>query len=520
MVTQKKPNERPWWTSTVLWLVLALVTTIPFLIVAIPPLPDLPNHTARYYILLNIDHSPFLQMYYGVHWQFIGNLGVDIIVRVIGPVLGAERAAHLIVSIIPPLTVAGIYSLSRALNDQVAPSALVALPFAYNWPLNAGFVNFSLSAALALLVLAFWIRMRAWGFVVRLLIFAPLGFATWIAHVAGWGLLGLGVFGFEVTRAYQLRGLNLRSLLGAALATFPFALMIFFILLWRSEIPSTMNASSAYEILLHKFISLVSLLREYYELWDVSCTLLFLALVVAIYFAGGRRIVVASMLIAILYALAFALCPSDLFNGAFADRRLLPYAAIFVPLSVGVADQVLMNERQRRALSFVAMGALVFFAARLAVTTIAWERSDRLYNQHLALLEQIPHHSRVFGLMVESCDQMWPRIGRLDHLQQFALVRRESVINGLFQGIGLNQVDARYRKLNGFDSNMLTLVHSNTCPVPYITETLQTAIARFPRDRFDYVWLLASDPLPNFDSRGLRLIGLSGNDRLYQIAAE
>ena len=69
----------------------------------------------------------------------------------------------------------------------------MALPLAYNWPLNMGFVNFSLSAAMALLIFALWVRLRAWGFFARLLIFAPLSFATWVAHLAGWGLLGLAV---------------------------------------------------------------------------------------------------------------------------------------------------------------------------------------------------------------------------------------------------------------------------------------------------------------------------------------
>ena len=246
-----------WWTSPLLWLVLALATTIPFFIVHIPPLTDLPNHMARYYVFLNIDDLPFLRDYYSVRWYFIGNLGVDIIVRMIGPVLGVELATRVAVGIIPALTVAGIYSVSRALNRHVAPSALVALPLAYNWPLNTGFVNFSLSAAMALLVLALWIQMRAWGFVVRALVFAPLGFATWVAHTAGWGLLGLAVFGFEVGRAYQQqRGVNPRSFLEAALATFPFALMILFTLLWRNGTSSVTGIAFAPDILWSKFISL------------------------------------------------------------------------------------------------------------------------------------------------------------------------------------------------------------------------------------------------------------------------
>jgi len=511
-------GERQWWTSPGLWVVIALATTIPFFVANIPPLTDLPNHTARYYVFLNIDRSPFLQANYEVHWRLIGNLGTDIIVRVIGPMLGAELATRIAVGIIPPLTVAGIYSVSRALNGKVTPSALLAVPLVYNWPFYTGFSNFTLSGAMALLVLAFWVRLRDLGFLARILIFTPLSFATWVAHTAGWGLLGLAVFGFELARAYQLRGLNLRSLLGAALSTFPFALMILFTLLWRSGTSMGVGALFASDILSSKFASLASIFREEYVLWDVACTVLFFALIIAMYLAGGKRVVATAGVIAILYALAFAICPEILFGSSFADRRLLPFAAMFVPLSVGVADQVLANEQRRRILSLVAIGAMALFAARLAVTTTVWEKSDRSLDEHLVLLQQIPRQSRVFGLVVNPCDKSWSRAGRPDSLQQFALIRRESVINGFFQASGLNQVHVRYDYQDDvFDQNMPATVHSEVCPVPYELETLQSAITGFPRDKFDYVWLLALNPLPTFDERGLRLIGSNGNDRLYQI---
>ena len=107
----------------------------------------------------------------------------------------------------------------------------------------------------------------------------------------------------------------------------------------------------------------------------------------------------------------------------------------------------------------------------------------------------------------------------MNSLQQFALIRRESFVNGLFHFSGFN-LAVGYRKLDGSNATMLAKVRSDACPVSYLPETLQTAIARFPRNRFDYVWLLALDPLPTFDTRGLRLIGSSGNDRLYQTTAQ
>jgi hypothetical protein len=211
-----------WWASPLLWFVLSIAATIPFWTVRIAPLTDLPNHIARYFIFLNVDRIPFLANYYGVHWHLIGNLGVDVLVRLIGPTFGAEASATVVVALIPALTIGGIYAVTRALNGQITPSALIAIPLVYNWPFISGFVNFSLAAAMALLVFAAWIRLRKLSFFARFLIFVPLSFATWVAHVAGWGLLGLAVLGFELTKVHPKRFLNLNWLI-AALNTMPFA---------------------------------------------------------------------------------------------------------------------------------------------------------------------------------------------------------------------------------------------------------------------------------------------------------
>jgi hypothetical protein len=506
--------RRLWWRSPVLWFALCLASLIPFLVVGMPPLTDLPNHIARYYILLNIAHSPFLSEYFSVHWQLIGNLGGDLLVEAIGRFLGADSGAKVVMALIPPLTIAGIYAVSRAVNGQVAPSALMSTPLAYNWPLTSGFVNFNLSAAMALLVLALWIRLRGRSFLARLVIFSPLSFATWVAHVAGWGLLGLAVLGFELARSYQISRVNIRTLALAAFETFPFALTFLLTVVWRTESEEPIGVAFGSDILYKKFVSIVTLFREHYQSWDVACSVLFLVLTIWMFVAGGRKIMTAAAAVAVCYGLAFVAFPEGLFAGTNVDRRLLPYAAMFVPLSIGVADGVLENERRRRLLSVVAIAAVVFFGARVTVTAIAWNQLDRSLESHLKLLEGIPRHSRVFALALEECEKPWSR-SRLDHLQQLAIPRTESLINGLFTG--LNEVQYREKSTGGFDWNMFAAVDTESCQVPYVRESLQSAIRQFPRDRFQFLWLIAPTPLPRFDESGLELIGSNGNDRLYAV---
>lgn len=510
-------TEAPWWTSPVLWFVLAAATTLPFFFAKIPPLTDLPNHVARFHIFLNIDHSPFFQQNYAVQWHLIGNLGVDVLVWLTGPIFGAELATRLVVGLIPPLTVAGIYSVSRELNGQVAPSALIAAPLAYTWPFYTGFLNFCLSMSIALLVFALWIRLRERSFISRLLIFAPLSFATWVAHIAGWGLLGLSVLGFELVRTYRERGLSFQSLVAAGVATIPFALMFVFTLLWRGDAASPLGVLFEDGLIISKLTSIASVFREQYIVWDLFWLAAFCGFTAAFFIAGGLEINAAGLVVGILAAITFLACPYAVFGSYFADRRLLTYAAIFVPLSVGLSRRVLADARGRRILSIIAGGAVILFAMRIGVTAYVWRGTDRAFDAHLALLEQIPRDAHVFGLKVEPCPKSWYRAGRINHLHQYVTIRKGGYINGLFQDSGWNQVQLRHKSTGPFDFNMGPTIRDAACPPAYGGQTFQSSIAQFPRDRYDYLWLMSKAPLPEFDASGLKLIGSNGNDRLYTV---
>ena len=73
----------------------------------IAPLVDLPGHMGRYRVQLDLGQSPALQQFYDYDWALIGNLGVDLLVELLAPLMGLEPAVRLIVLMIPPLTAAG-----------------------------------------------------------------------------------------------------------------------------------------------------------------------------------------------------------------------------------------------------------------------------------------------------------------------------------------------------------------------------------------------------------------------------
>jgi hypothetical protein len=264
-----------------------------------------------------------------------------------------------------------------------------------------------------------------------------------------------------------------------------------------------------------KVVSLLTILREQYEYWDIFTSCVLAMLTISMFIFGGRSLVTPIAIVAAFYFLAFLLCPDGLFGGYFADRRLLPYAVMVALLSIGIGDRAFADRRQRQRISILSLIALCLFVARIAVTASVWHDIAKTLDVHLALLNKIPEHSRIFSLFVERCQKEWPR-GRLDHMQQLAIPLRKSMTNGQFQEGSLNQVKALFRKQGDFDPNMQGVVKGDECQAA--SHSFQSAIERFPRDKFDFVWLVSEAELPPFSTVGLHLLGSTVHDRLYRIS--
>ena len=74
-------------------------------------LVDLPGHMGRYRVQLDRGAHPWLADWYKFEWSLIGNLGVDLLIEPLAPLIGLEPAVKLIVMAIPALTAAGLYEL-------------------------------------------------------------------------------------------------------------------------------------------------------------------------------------------------------------------------------------------------------------------------------------------------------------------------------------------------------------------------------------------------------------------------
>jgi len=462
-----------WWQSRPLAIALVLLTTLPFAWPALPPLVDLPAHMARYQVALHLEDSAELQRFFGYHWRLMGNLGVDLAVQPLARLVGLELAIKLIVIAIPALAAAGMLAVARVAHGRLPATALLALPFALSAPLLFGFVNFALSAGLALLVFAAWLRRRS---AMLLLVAGPLLF---VIHLYGWAMLGLMVVGSVLGRAVVERR-PLRTVLPQlAAGTLPLAPVL--LLLFGSPAGGGPLAEDWFD-LPQKLGWLMGALRDRWALLDMVPVI---AALLAIALARLRRLGFDPALggAAALLGFAALLLPYKLMGSAYADMRLFPFA-----LALGVL--AIRSERLApKAATQVAAAALACAGLRIGTVTASNLTAASEQERLLTALTHLPRGARVAMLVGQPCGERWA-LQRNAHLGAMATVRRYGFSNDQWAASGLNLLERRYQPPGRFAADPSQLVQPANCT---LTWTVDQALAALPRHAFDYLWLVGTE---------------------------
>jgi len=502
-------NEaRPFWERRDFVLALVLLSALPLLWPDVPPLLDLPGHMGRYRVQLDLASSPDLQQYFGFDWQVIGNLGVDLLIELLAPLVGLETAVKLIVMMIPPLTVAGLLWVSYEVHGRIPPTALFAVPFAFNFPFLFGFVNFALALGLALNGFALWLRLGRLGRVrLRAALFVPISLVLWIVHAFGWGTLGVLCFSAELVRQHDLGRKIFAASLHAALHCLSLAAPVALMLLWRSN---AAGVTTDWFNWARKLDWLIMALRDRWQWFDIGalivvCLLLFWSIV-------DRRMSWSRNLIASVLFLSavFVLLPRIVFGSAYADMRLAPYLFVIAIVAIRFRDDA--SFKLQRA---IAIAGLAFIVVRTGATGVSMWLYDQRYDRELAALDHVPHGARMVSFVGRPCVENWA-MTRLLHLPGMAIVRNHAFSNDQWTMAGAQLLQVRYSPGWPFMRDATQIVTRHRCPREN-WRSIDMALAILPRDAFDYVWLI--DP-PRFDpwlAQGLRPIWRSGTSVLYRV---
>lgn len=490
--------------------VAALVAAIPLLWPDIPPLVDLPGHMGRYRVQLDRDAYPWLAEWYRFSWALIGNLGLDLLIIPLTPIFGLELAVKLIVLVTPPLIVTGLLWIAREVHGKIPATALFALPLAYSFPFHFGFVNFALSMALALNAFALWLRLARLGKLrTRTIVFVPISCLLWLCHTYGWGFLGVLAFSAEMVRQHDLGHRWLNAWVRAGIGCLPLALPMALMVAWRNG-GGVSGQTGDWFNWRAKTGWVWMVLRDRWQAFDIAST----AILYLILFKGFRDPNIEysrNLGLSALFLLAvFIIVPRVVFGSAYADMRLAPFMVAVALIALRPKKGLSM----RGATTLAAMG-LLFFGVRMAATTASFWQYDQSYDRELKALDHIPVGARLISFVGETCHHEW-LMSRLEHLPALALERRMAYANDQWSMAGAQLLTTQYKATRGFRHDPSQIVSDVQCPREW-WRPIARSLARFPRDAYDYVWLIQP---PAYDKRleaGLIPVWRSGASAVFRI---
>lgn len=497
------------WLARLAPAMLVVAMLIPILAIDLPPFTDLLGHIGRYAIQTGLDDHPWLAQYYSFRWQVIGNLGADILIEALSPFFDVERSAWIIVLFNQLLATAGILLLCREIHGRITPFCLFALPLIYSGAFTYGFINFTLSMALALLAFTLWLRLGHLGFhAVRAWLFVPIGLGLWLCHTFGWAFLGMLCAAQSLVEARGAGRTWPAALRDTILRCLPLALPLLPMLAWRGQ-PGATGGTDGWSIPL-KLHWLMATLRLDHEVIDRISSTMLLGL---IYFGlrsprlSRDRTMLAAAAVSFL---AFLILPMRVFGSHYADMRLMPYVVIVALLAIG--DEKLDRNWRR----WLMAAGTIFLIARLALSTATYVERERILVAHLEALDAIPDRARVVTLISGPCSATW-EFPWLTHVGSLAIARKHAFANNQWVSGAINPLSVHYPEAGNFASDPSEFVHPARCVGD--NPKLGNALAAVPAKAFTHVWILGVSPHERLPRDDLTPVWRGPDSAVYRIGA-
>lgn len=501
------PGQAGRWSlqSPLVLLALCLAAVCPVVFPSIMPLTDLGGHLGRFTVQIDGGRSAGLRQWYSFDWALIPNLGSDLLMQALAPWLGVEPALKMIVIAIVALQASGFLVLARAAHGRIPPTALFALPLVYSYPFHFGFLNFTLSTALATWALAGWILLGREGRTgLRWFVFVPVACVLWLSHLAGWALFCVLAGADELMRtkpAGRLWRPRDLVLCGLALSCL---LAPWLIKLALPSPPGEQGSSGGYSLLM-KLSFLLQIMRDRWAAWDIASALLLIIGAISFHcsrwFERHQGLAVGALITMVLYLLM----PRMLLGSAFADMRIAPMVVAIAVISIRPSPAC-----PKRLIEALTMAGLAFVGLRFAGNAASFAVLDRQFTHDIAVLDAVPRGSQLVTLVVRPCATLgrW-RTERRTHLAGYALARRHAFANDQWTIPGGQLLKVHNAPLGGFQKDPSQHVADRKCgSLP----SLQAAVARIP-PAVPLLWVIGDSPAQGL--RGWREIRRSGQSAIY-----
>ncbi|SFG10110.1 hypothetical protein SAMN05518801_107128 [Novosphingobium sp. CF614] len=448
-----KRNEALW-----LGIVLSVLAALPVMVAWTPQMTDYPSHLAGFKVMLDHGDDPFMTRYFLFKWEWTGNLGAELLMVPLAPIFGLEQAGRLIVALIPFLTGLSIIAVVWSLRRRIGVGAILAFAMIWSPSLLMGFLNYSLSLAMAFFAFALWVRMERSPW--RLVAFVPISFGVWLCHVSGWGVMGVLVFGYEWTKRQNWR--DWRPFQKPWPLIFPLVPML-----------AGMGANSQvsygrWGVLDYKWGILYKAMRSYDPVFDIAGLCVVLAVIV--FALVSKRFDGRAGWAALILLVLTLIVPRQIFGGDYADYRLSTAALLVACLAI---------DWQVPRWGLALAGLL--FTSRIAVTTVVWYEDAQTARQLIGALDHVPEGARVATAVAIPRTQ-W-LFGPFEHFGSFAVVRRSAMENSNFALPDVHMLSMRETKYR-FNDPTQRILYS---PTQHID------LRKFkPARHADYLWFIGN----------------------------
>lgn len=191
--------------STAPLLIFMVLVAILVGLFKFPPLLDYANHYARMWLLAGgIEEAPFPEIY-TIEWnRTFTNVGIDLLARCIGPVIGVSLLARALLFLAIVLPPSGAIVLHRRLFGGSYYWQIGMLYLARCATLIGGFINFQIGLGLALLFATLDHRLQS-GSAVRLFLWrAAVSLLLTVVHIFSVGFFLAIVCGLEFSWRFDV----------------------------------------------------------------------------------------------------------------------------------------------------------------------------------------------------------------------------------------------------------------------------------------------------------------------------
>lgn len=503
------------WLSRSAIAAVALLMCLPFALVEIPPLVDMPGHIGAVAIEAAPVDSPLWRSFRW-EWAFNLNMGGELLMKVLAPLVGFVGAGWWASVIATALLAFGLLLTVRALNPRGAFGLGWALAFVFAFPWVWGFLNFLLAAGVALLVFGGSVGLRHRP-AARCAMLIGGQVVALMCHAVGGMLLFLLVTTEAIgdvldNRAGRASGHAAHQAEGGAIGPdlrrlvrdlWPLFATPVILIAWRAFGPQ----AAVPQIDWHfegKVAFMLGVLRDQSQAVDMA-NVIGAFLVLLIGWLSGARYGWRKGLPVVMMIALYALAPTKINGSEFVDMRLLP---ITMMLTLGLQDWSSAKPQLRGTVA--AMGA-IFLAIRLALIAHGFHGYDRDFRRQLGAIEHISEGARVFVLQETTCG--W-RHKRLDTLASLAALYRGAWTNTHWTTPGLHMVRAAV-DVTGPSIIWSSMVRNPQCAFGYYAP-LDAVFPAIPVERLDYVWLIDTG-IPSQVSPRLKSVWQSDRSLLYKV---